>query len=611
MVVTATRIETPLSQIGTTVTVVNDHSVQVQKIEQVSDALREVPGVQITQAGSPGTTTAVSIRGATEAQTLVLLDGVEVNAGATGAFDLANLTTDNLDRIEVLRGAGGALYGSQAVGGVVNVLSREGEGAPRFSLLSEGGNRATERQVAQFEGAGGKLGYSGALSYFSTTGFRPINDSYDNLSGNLRLDWHATDDTTVRGFARYNRSNVSLVNFSVASGVPIDPNAHQRNEFMLFKGEVEHRFTDQLTARWNGYFVRNELRLNNLTEPGDPNAETDDIPDEIRGTNAEAIYTWKPGFTSLFGFDFKDRWVRSGNNGDFAGFKSITVFKADRQEYAGYIQQAASFFDGHLLSTGGFRVDGNSNFGKEVSPAWSVAVPIEQIGATLRGNYAEGFRAPSFDELFFPGFGNPNLQPEISSEWDGGITKNLGELFTFTATYFTRRVHNLIVPVPCTTCLFGSQAGNAGRVDLQGAEFVPEFRMSHFKLGGNFTVLDETHVSASPSIRPIRVPKHAASALAEYSQGGVLLPLDKVNFNVNYIFVGDRDDLDTDGVIRTHVGYHLFNAVASYAPGWRWERIRNEEVFIRVQNLFDRNYSQAFGFKSPPINFVAGVKLDF
>src|SRR5271168_675843 len=124
IVVTATKIEQPISEIGTTITVVEDSQIEAQKIDQVSDVLHQVPGVQVTQTGSPGTETDVSIRGASASQTLVLLDGVEVNTGATGAFDFANLTTDNLDRIEVLRGAGGSLYGSQAIGGVVQLISQ-------------------------------------------------------------------------------------------------------------------------------------------------------------------------------------------------------------------------------------------------------------------------------------------------------------------------------------------------------------------------------------------------------------------------------------------------------------------------------------------------------
>ena len=124
--------------------------------------------------------------------------------------------------------------------------------------------------------------------------------------------------------------------------------------------------------------------------------------------------------------------------------RPLEVFSYNRKEYAGYVQQQGRFFDGHLLVTGGFRVDGNSQFGKEVSPAWSVALPFDEYGVTLRGSYAEGFQAPTFDELYFPGFGNPNLKAMTSSEYDGGIEKRFGEFASITTTYFSRRIHNLI-----------------------------------------------------------------------------------------------------------------------------------------------------------------------
>ena len=315
VVVTATRIEQPIADIGTTITVVEDPQIQEQKIDRVEDVLRQVPGVQVTQSGSPGAETGVSIRGASSAQTLVLVDGVEVNLGATGGFDIGNLTTDNLDRVEILRGAGGSLYGSQAIGGVVNVLSQEGQGPPTASLVSAGGNRATSQQVATVSGAEGNLGYSGALSYFSTEGFRPVNDNSDNLSGSTRLDYHLDDDTVIRGFARYIGANVSLPNFLVSDGVPLDPTAHDRVEFMLFKGEVEHHFGEKLLVRASAFFVRQDLRLNAPPFPGgmvfgSPYFETDSIPEETRGGNAEAIYTWAPGWRTLGGFDFEDRWLR-------------------------------------------------------------------------------------------------------------------------------------------------------------------------------------------------------------------------------------------------------------------------------------------------------------
>src|ERR1035437_1515727 len=623
VVVTATRIEQPIADIGTTITVVENPQIQEQKIDRVGDVLRQVPGVQVTQSGSPGSVTGVSIRGATSAQTLILVDGVEVNAGATGSFGIANLTTDNLDRVEILRGAGGSLYGSQAIGGVVNVLSQEGQGPPTASLVSAGGNRATSQQVATVSGAQGNLGYSGAVSYFSTEGFRPVNDNSDNLSGSARLDYHLGDDTVISGFARYIASNVSLPDYLVFSGVPLDPTAHERDEFMLFKGEVEHHFGDNLLARASAFFLRQDVRVNAPPFPGGivfgaPYFETDSIPEETRGGNAEAIYTWAPGFRTLAGFDFLDRWLRSGSFCSFCDplppfAAGVSKFNARRQEYAGYVEQEASLFNGHVLVTGGFRVDGNSQFGKQVSPAWSVAIPLTKISTTLRGSYSEGFRAPAFNELYYPDYGNPRLKPEISSEYDGGFTTNFGERASLTATYFSRRVKNLIITVPCPPCIFGSEGGNAARVDVQGVEIVPSLTLvKGLTLSGNVTVLDETHADAAGSTAaPLRVAKHTAAGVVPYVRSANFLPHDRITASVNYNFVGDRDDITLQSTVANHAAYSRVDAVASYAMGIPLRFVHNEEVFARLSNLMDRHYSEAFGFPAPTINVLAGVKLDF
>jgi outer membrane receptor protein involved in Fe transport len=430
---------------------------------------------------------------------------------------------------------------------------------------------------------------------------------------------------------------VSLANSSIFSGIANNPNAHQRNEFMLYKGEIDRKFGDHLVANISGYFVRDDLRLNALpfreqarVPFGSLHSESDHIPDETRGANLETIYTWVPGFRSLAGFDFKDRWVHSQSdlffiNPPFAlpgcepvskDFRCLSIFNARRQEYAGYVEQEARLLNGHLIGTAGFRVDGNSQFGEEVSPAWSVAIPLPQYGLTLRGSYSEGFRAPDFDSLFFPGFGNPNLKPEISSEYDGGFTKTFGESVEFTANYFSRRVHNLIVAVPCafnpTSCPDGALAGNAGRIDTQGVEIIPSAHpMRGVTLSGSVTILDETHVSVSPTIRPTRVPKYSAAGLVEYTRGEIIRGSDRFTTTLAYTFVGDRDDITATGGIRSHDAYHRFDLAATYSPGIRWGVVRNESVIARVQNVLDRNYSETFGFRSPPVNLMAGVKFDF
>lgn len=625
MSITATRISQPLSQLGMTVTVVNKQQIQDQKIQQTSDALREVPGVVVTQSGGPGSLTDVTIRGSTTSQVLTLLDGVEVNTGGSGSYDFANLTTDNASRIEVVRGAGGSLYGSSAIGGVINQITEEGTGAPKFSLLSDGGNWETERQVATASGAIDRLGYSGSVSYYSTSGFQPVNNAYDNLSLTSRLDYHLTDDTVLRAWARYTFADVGLSEFSNEDpGNPLDPTAHQRTEFMLYKGEMDSHITDKLLVRWFGSFVRDEIRINKTpSAPPLNNGENDDIPDEIWGNNMEAVYTWCRGFDTLLGFDFKYRWGRDGDNsffppsGGFPASTSITVFSDHREEYAGYVQQQGRFFDGHLLVTGGFRVDGNSQFGKEVSPAWSVALPFDKYGVTLRGSYAEGFQAPTFDELYFPGFGNPNLKATISSEYDGGIEKRFGEFASITTTYFSRRVHDLVTDAPCkfnpVTCEFGFQPMNIGRADVQGVEVVPAvYPIKGLSLSGDFTALDSTHDPLISGLQPIRVPKYSASAVAEYKAHDIFARGDQFISALSYQFVGDREDLQTQSPFgdQNHGSYQLFNLTLSYKLGEGFvPYLNHEEAFVRIQNLFDRHYSQDFGFPAPPVNYEAGIKV--
>ncbi len=620
IVVTATRMKTPLGEVGTAASVVTDTKIQAQQMHDVTNALREVPGVQVTQDGAPGTLAEVSIRGATPAQTLVMIDGVPLNDSTDGAFDLSNLMTDDLDRIEVVRGAGGSLYGSNAIGGVINMITKEGSGAPKFSLTSEGGNAGTQRQVATANGADGKLAYSGALSYFTTSGFLQRNGGSDNLSGAGRLDYHLDPDTTIRAFARYTTANVGLATYSIYAGIPINPLAHQRTEFMLYKGEIDHRFGEKLTISLSGYFVRDLLRINAPPFSGLDIFEADHIAQETRGAIAQAIYRWNRDFRSLMGFELRDRWAHSQS--DYFFYKpppttqSLTMFNAHRDDFSGYVEQEAHFFNNHLIATGGFRVDGNTQFGTEVSPSWAVAIPFREQGLTFRGSYSEGFRAPDFDSLYFPGYGNPNLAPEISSEWDGGVTKDLGEGVEITANYFSRRVHNLIVAVPCAynaaTCPDGAHAGNAGRVDTQGIEFIPSAHpVKGLSLSGSFTYLDETHVSNAPDIQPTRVPKYSAQALAEYAHADLLRSGDRGAITVAYTFVGDRNDITPRGGFANNPAYHRVDLAASYTPGAAWSFVRGATLFTRINNLLDRHYQDALGFPAPTINYVAGMTVDF
>jgi outer membrane receptor protein involved in Fe transport len=174
-------------------------------------------------------------------------------------------------------------------------------------------------------------------------------------------------------------------------------------------------------------------------------------------------------------------------------------------------------------------------------------------------------------------------------------------------------VHSLIVAEPCTTFPGCVEAANAGRVDTQGIEFVPALQVTHdLAFNGNLTYLDETHVSSSPQIQPVRVPKWAAFALLTYSHTGVWFAHDAVAASLAYYFVGDRSDINQiDAIIQNHAAYNRFDLTVSYDPGLRWQRIRGEQLYARVMNMLDRHYAEVMGFPSPPVSFVSGIKVDF
>jgi outer membrane receptor protein involved in Fe transport len=155
-------------------------------------------------------------------------------------------------------------------------------------------------------------------------------------------------------------------------------------------------------------------------------------------------------------------------------------------------------------------------------------------------------------------------------------------------------------------------AENAGRVDTQGVEFAPTVRpFRGLLMSGNFTFIDQSHVSPAPNDRPTRVPKYAAAAVVQYVHNDLLTDRDDAVVGLEYTFVGDRDDITTTGAIANHVAYNRVDLALSYSPGMRLGPIRDERIVAKVENLLDRHYSEAFGFPAPPVNFVAGVKLTF
>ncbi len=605
VVVTATRTETPLQETAAAVTIVNEEEIHQQQATTVAEVLRNVPGLDITQNGSRGTTTGVFTRGAETDQTLVLLDGVEINSVTLGAADFSNLTSENIDRIEVLRGGGGTLYGSQAIGGVINVLSKRGEGPLTTSIASEGGNGGTSREVLSFSGSQGIVGVSGAVANIDTNGFRVFNDGHRNFTTNLRLDMSLLPQGVLRGFFRYGDAKVGLFNNKNYLGLP-DPNARQLENFVLAKGEWEHAIGDSFSYRFAGAYVKDNQRFFDEPDQFDPfGSGISRIPVELKTGEAQANYSWRDISITTAGFEFKNRSADVRSN--FGGFRS--AYQKSQNNFAYYLQERLRLLDERLFLTAGFRVDDNEDFGAHVTPSWSLVYLIPSTGTKLKGSFAEGFRAPNFNELFYPNFGNPNLGPEKSAEWNVGIEQRLGDpRFSLEVTYFSRRVKGLIEGVLVDPVNFIFQAQNQGRVDVQGVEVIPVFCLtSQLTVNGFFTFLDFNTKDGRLLRRPT---KHGAVQL-NYQTPVITNWDDQLNVNLSVKVIGDRDDIDPRKGARTNPMFARTDLAVSYtlpAFGWTTSRL---SVYGKMENLLDRRYQEVLGFRSPPFTYLAGLRLTF
>lgn len=605
VVVTATRTEVPLSETAASLTVITDEEIQQQQASTVMEALRLVPGLDFSQNGSRGTTSSIFIRGGESDHTLVLIDGVEVNSVTLGAFDFSNMTTENIDRIEVLRGSGGTLYGSQAVGGVINIITKKGEGTPTMTISAEGGKGATHRETLSFSGSHGIVGVSGAVSSVDTDGFRRFNDGHRNFSTNLRVDLDLLPRGTFRNFFRYTDAKIGLFNNKNYLSVP-DLNARQLTNALFWKGEWEHRPFDAFNYRVAGSYVRDNQRFFDEPDQFDQfGSGISRIPVETFTGEFQGNLHWRNVSVITFGFEFEEKSADVQSN--FGGFRSN--FNKSRNNFAYYVQEQLRLLNERLFITGGFRVDDNEDFGTHITPAGSIAYIIPQTGTKLKGGFAGGFRAPNFNELFFPGFGNPRLGAELSDEWNAGFEQTFwGQRFSLETVYFSRRVNGLIEGVLVDPDNFIFLAQNKGRVDVQGVEVIPVLRvLPGLTLSGNFTVLDFDTQDGQLLRRPTR----HGSVMVNYERRGLSWSDDLLNLHLNVNVVGERDDIDPVRGPRRNPMFARTNFAASYSFTPSFLSGARLGVYTRIENVFDRKYEEVRGFRAPPLNYLAGVRVTF
>lgn len=603
--VTSTRTETPLEQVTTSASVITAKDIQAQEAEMVLEVLRSVPGLDVVQSGSRGNNTSVFIRGSDSDQVLVLIDGVEANSTTLGSFNFAHLTTENIERIEVLRGAGGTLYGSQAIGGVINIITKKGQGPLEAGLSLEGGNGWTNRQALTLRGGAGRFGYSFSAARMESNGFHSVNDDYRNLSTSARLDYQVTEDASLKGIFRFVKTDQGLFNNNNFASMP-DPNSREATTQYLGKLEWEQKIIRNWDYRISGSMFKEHDKFSDDVDscvffgfPCDSRTR-DRFRPQINTGEFQTNYRFEGWSTTTFGVEYKRREASTSGGID----EAIT-------NLGYYLQEQLQFLDRRLLLIPGIRLDDNQEFGTAWTPSFSAAYLFKEIGTKLKGGYTKGFKAPTLNELFFPAgfgcpaFGNPNLGPEKSWEVNFGVEQGLlSDRVKIGATYFHREVKDLIEGRPIPGDPFGCfRAENVGRARFDGVEWNLGIKLfSPLHLNAQYTYLDwDTEDGTLP-----RRSRHRGNVSLNYLQ-------DALGINLIAHIVGRRDDFRASSPFgnTTTPGYARVDLASSYALPWRISLVKQISLFGKIQNLFNKKYDEADGFRAPPLNFLAGIRGTF
>ncbi|MFL6582944.1 MAG: TonB-dependent receptor [Chthoniobacterales bacterium] len=590
IVVTATRLDTPLDESPASASIISSEFLEEHQTRRVVDALREVPGLSVVQTGPPGQLTSVFTRGLRSEHTQVLIDGIPINQGLQGAFNFADLTIDDVDHIEVVRGPQSTLYGPRALAGAIQIFTRRGSGETGAGWGFEGGSFNSTREFLESSGQLRDFDYSLGASRFDSDFERP-NNEYRNTSSVANVGWSPDEQLRIS----------SLFTYSVAdTGNPGSVLAPRpRDNFLTERWLLGPHIEFHPVEWWDHKLIfsyDHERQINNPNEDffvGPTRAVFErtqvDYQNDIHAT---AWLTLTSGF-------FYSR-LNAGQERPFVSqaFGTQPTFVSDHTvETAAFVQASITPFDG-LNIVGGGRYDHFNQFGDIWT--WRVAgsYTYRPSGTTVHSSIATGFSPPSSqDKIFGNNFG---LEPERDLGWDAGITQRLWtDRVTIGATYF----HNDLSNVIGFNGLF--ETLNLGAARTQGIELEMHARpMTDLTLIATYTYLDAEKTSAAEISQPQgarlpRRPRNEGYASASY------LWFKKLRTTVEAKFVNAREELNFGGPNFDIEDYAFLNIAVEYDVN------ANLSIFARIDNLTDEQYAEVFGFPALGRAAYGGFKVRF
>jgi vitamin B12 transporter len=570
IVVTADRNAETLGDQTDSVTVITAEQLRASQQPTVIEALRQVAGVSIMQSGSPGHNSSIFIRGASPGQALVLIDGMSVDNPFFGGVDLSSMLTSGIERIEIVRGPQSPLYGSDAMAGVINIITSQPKNGTAASFDVEAGSESTNREAAQLGGGSGIAHWSLNLGHFATDG-QFANDEFRSTQLNGRVAFDLSTASTLTLHALHDSSHIGIP----FNGSAPSPERNDDSKLTIGGATYDLHASPLVNVTLRGDWTH---RNDDFRDPMDPFSQrTIDESTIVRGTLQNVAVAGD--HTLLTGVEQQNQDVTDDSN----SFRDL-----DETIHTTALYAQDKFEHGAFTLTGGARWDHHSSFGSHLSPRISAALKVAPSWR-VRIGAGSAFRAPSAGELAYPFYGNPDLKPETSRSYEAGADYATSRL-SFSITAFESRYRQLITFNPVTFV-----AANIANARIRGLETSAAMRLTTRWRGTiAYTNLDTRDGNG---VALVRRPRNLGSSTLTYDA-------ERWGATGSVVVVGRRLEEDfTTFTNRYNPGYAKFD-LASF-----WRVREHLRVTARVENLFDRQYAEVLAFPARGRTVYGGLQF--
>ncbi|MDP2938858.1 MAG: TonB-dependent receptor [Candidatus Omnitrophota bacterium] len=577
IVVTASKLEQIYKKVPNNISIISTKDIEDSDSVEIVELLDMLPSVNIIEYGSYGATKSVHTRGAVSTQVLTLVNGRPINTPRDGQTDHNQIPLSNIERIEVMRGPAATMYGANAVGGVINIITKTGKEKMETKFTQKAGTFRTSYSAISNGYKFNNFDYFLNQDYLTSQGHRD-NAYYRSSNTNLDLGYKLNDDNRISLFSGYNQSSVG----SPGTTDSFDPDDRTISKKKFF----------DLT--WNGKILKEQDILLKLyhnsdrlefIETFDPRDESVHTTKEY-GSDIQFSQLWFDVWRTTFGGNYKLNYINSSSTA-----------KHDYNSKALYVESETDLFNENAVFKIGARWDDYSNFGDRISPSASLSTWFfDKI--KLHGLVARSFRVPTFNDLYWPSTafeeGNPNLEPEKATSYETGVGIYLFKSLKLDSTYFSTKFRDLIEWQPVRTNFW--QPLNVGRAKVSGLETELEYVMSkNLKINFNHTLLSAKDIATDN--RLIFRPRNLFKCNLNYK------PISRFKIEVSSRYKSGRfTDAQNTKALSPYYAMDL---------GFAYELTKNCEFTLKGTNILNKQYQEQEGYPMPGTAIMSGVEISF